>query len=77
MLESLRKKCDSLLKRAKTNEDIDKYTIIKNMLSYDRCFFEMPIETAYSLLKDLNIDANKIPSIYMELIDKKEYDELY
>jgi len=77
MLEDLNKKCNSLLKRAKSPEDKKKYSLIKTILSNDRCFFEMPIETAYSILDDLGIKKETIPSIYMELISKKEYNDSY
>ena len=77
MLEDLNKRCNYLLKKAKTPEDKKKYTLIKTLLSNEKCFFEIPIETAYSILKDLDIKEETIPSIYMELISKKEYNDLY
>jgi hypothetical protein len=77
MLEDLNKKCNSLLKRAKTSEDKKKYSLIQTILSNDKCFFEIPIETAYSILVDLGIKEDKISDVYMELISKKEYDDSY
>ena len=63
MLDRLRKQCESLIKN-----DPEKYTIISNILSNDNCFFEMDIDTAYRLLKDLRVKEEDIRRFYLELI---------
>lgn len=68
MLDKLRKQCASLIQ-----VDEEKYKMISNILSNDKCFFEMDIDTAYSLLKDLKVKEEDIPKIYLELIKIENY----
>lgn len=70
MLDKLRSQADLLL-----NEDYDKYSIIKDILSNDNCFFELSVEEAYSILKDLNVKESDINKVYLSLISKEEYDK--
>ncbi len=64
MLEKLRKKCVELLP---TNEE--KYTVINYLLKDDNCFMKMDINTAFSILSDLEVED--IPNTYIELVKKK------
>ncbi len=47
--------------------------LIQKMLENQHCFFEMDIETAYSILRDLTIPDEYIKEIYKSLIDIKNY----
>lgn len=47
--------------------------LIQKILENNHCFFEMDIETAYSILKDLNIPEEDIKEVYKSLIDIKNY----
>ncbi len=77
MFEELRKLSKSLHRNAKTPEEKKKYALINKLLKNDKCFFEIPIETSMSILKDLEIPEENILDVYNELISKKEYDNLY
>ena len=68
MLDKLRKQCELLIKI-----DSEKYTTISNILGNDNCFFEMDIDTAYSLLKDLRVKEEDIRKCYLELIKIENY----
>lgn len=64
MLEQLRMKALELQENNK-----EKYQLISNILSDDDCFSKMNMETAYSILKDLEVeDINKV---YIELMKRK------
>lgn len=57
------------------NANLRKQLLIQKLLEEPECFFKMKIETAYALLKDLNIVEEDIKKIYLELIDIKNYKE--
>ncbi len=54
--------------------NLKKQILIKKILQEDKCFFKIKIETAFSILKDLQIPDHEIKSIYLDLIDIKNYD---
>lgn len=68
MLDKLREQCESL-----SQTHPEKYKTIANILSNDNCFFEMDIETAYSILKDLNVLDEDINKVYLDLIKIENY----
>ena len=68
MLDKLRKQCESLI-----ITDPEKYTTISNILSNDNCFFEMDIDTAYKVLRDLRVKEEDIKQFYLELIKIENY----
>lgn len=69
MLNDLRILADNLY-----NENGDeKYSLIKNILSNDSCFFEMDADTAISILIDLNFDKEAAKKMYITLIDKENF----
>lgn len=73
MLKKLRILNKTLISKYQKDEvALKKQLLIEKLLKDDNCFFKMKIETAYSILKDLNIDSDDIDNIYMELIDKKK-----
>ena len=47
--------------------------LIQKILENNHCFFEMDIETAYSILRDLSIPDEYIKEVYKSLIDFKNY----
>ena len=58
------------------NDDENDY-IPMNEVKNDNCFFEIPMETALSILRDLEIPEDSIMEVYTKIISKKEYDNLY
>ena len=77
MFEELKKLSKKLQRLAKTPEEKQKYVLINKLFKNDKCFFEMPMETSLSILKDLEIPEENILEVYQELISKKSYDDLY
>ncbi len=73
MLKILRQKNEKLILKYKDNElELKKQKLIKNILSDYSCFFKMNIETAYSILRDLQIDESQLQKVYKKLIEKKD-----
>ena len=70
MLDKLRNQCKSLMEN-----DKEKYQTIYNILSNDNCFFEMDIDTAYSILKELKVADEDIKKIYLHLIKIENYND--
>ncbi len=69
MIEKLRIINDKLIILNKNNKDnLKKYELIKKLLSDPDCFKKMNIESAYALLRDLEIKEKDLSSIYVELI---------
>ena len=46
-----------------------KYLAIKKILSYENCFLNMNIESAYAILRDLGIAEEDLKKIYLSLIE--------
>lgn len=69
MQDKLKEQCNKLI-----SVDKRKYTLIKNILEYDKCFFEMDINTAYSILRDLQVKEKDIKTVYQALIRIENYD---
>lgn len=70
MIEELKKINEKLIKKNRDNpKELKKYSIIKEILNKDKCFLNMDIEIAYSILRDLKIPEDSIREVYTELID--------
>lgn len=70
MLETLRKINLTLIdKDDLSQEELEKQLLIRKILSDKDCFFKISMETAYSILKDLGIQKDKVKEVYSELID--------
>ncbi len=54
-------------KMIEVSEDKEKYMLIKNILEDKNCFLKMEIETAFSILRDLNIEEKHLEDTYNEL----------
>lgn len=65
MLDKLRKQC-SLLK----DKDKEKYQIIEEILANDNAFFEIDVDMAFSILRDLEIPEENLKNVYLHLIKK-------
>ncbi len=63
MLDKLRNQAENLL-----SVDKEKYTLIKNILKNDNCFFEMTMEEAYSILRDLKVKEEDLKKVYLILM---------
>lgn len=63
MLDRLREQAKLL-----TVIDKEKYTLISNILKNDNCFFEMSMEDAYSILRDLRVSEQDIKKVYLSLM---------
>ena len=69
MIEKLKMIAEKHIEANKENPDeLKKYKIIKKILNQKDCFFNISIEYAYSILRDLQIPENEIKNIYIKLI---------
>lgn len=57
-------------------ESSKKFLLIQALLKEDDCFFQMKMDTAYSILKDLGVSDEMIPTFYSELTSPKSYEQL-
>jgi len=72
MIEELKKIADRFIRIYEDNpKELEKYTIIKELLNKDNIFFKIDIDYAYSILRDLQIPEDKLKSVYVELLSKK------
>jgi hypothetical protein len=62
MLNKLRELTQELLN--KNDENFKKYSIISDILKNDKCFYEMDMDTAISILNDLGYSYNDSLRIY-------------
>lgn len=75
MIDKLRKINAKLLEKNLHNDEKEKYLIIERILKNDKCFFQMNIEMAFAILRDLEISEDDLPKVYEDLIDIKNYSE--
>lgn len=69
MINKLRTRNDALIQKYEDDlENLNKQLIIKELLKNDECFHIIPMETAYSLILDLEYPEDKINEIYLKLI---------
>lgn len=72
MIETLIEINNGLIEKYKNDEKLlKKYEIIKEILFNKTAFFNMQIETSYSLLRDLGIKEEDLQSCYIQLITPK------
>ncbi len=69
MLENLRELNDTILIKCDDVEKKKKHELIKKLLHEKNCFLKINIETAYAILRELNIPEEKSKNIYMNLIN--------
>ena len=76
MLNALKKKNEQLIELYINDQDkLNKQLLIKRILGENNCFLKISIETAYSILSDLQVDKSKIKEVYNELIDYKNLEK--
>lgn len=69
MIDKLKEMADVLIIINKDNpKELQKYTLIKEILNKEDCFHNMSIEYAYSILRDLQITESDLKSYYSQLI---------
>lgn len=66
MINKLREITQELLN--KNDENFKKYSIINDILKSDKCFSEMNMDTAISILKDLGYSYEDSLKIYTYLV---------
>lgn len=73
MLELLKQINNKLIVEYKNSpEKLKVQHQIKQILTEQDCFLKMPIEIAYSILRDLNINEKKLKVTYLLLIENKK-----
>ena len=73
MIDTLKQINTKLIDSNKDNpQELKKYLLIKQILDKDDCFFDMNIEYAYSILRDLQISEDNLKEVYMQLIDSSK-----
>jgi len=72
MLDKLRKITEIMINKNKNSKELEKYILIQKILNDNNCFPKIDIETAYSILRDLNFEEEELKNIYKELINVKE-----
>lgn len=70
-IEELKKINDRMLLNCDKEYEYIKHNLIKEMLKNKRCFFDIKIELAYAILRELNIPEDKLKDVYLNLIDSK------
>lgn len=69
MMDELKKINNKLIEMyQKDEESLKKQLLIKKILSEKNCFMKMDIETAFSILKDLEIPEFDVKNVYSKLI---------
>ncbi len=59
--------------RLLTKVNNEKYSLILGILENDNCFFEISMEEALSILRDLKVKEEDIIKVYLELVSKANY----
>ena len=74
MLKKLIEINNSLIASYASDErKLERQFVISNLLKNDDCFFELPIEEAFGLLKDLGISDYE--EIYLNLVSYENYNK--
>lgn len=63
---------NNIINNQNNPQELKKYLLIKDILNQDDCFNNMPIEYAYSILKDLGIKDDELQKTYINLIEIKD-----
>ena len=61
-----------ILYKDKDSERLKRQILISKLLTEKECFNIMNIETAYSVLRDLEIPESEIKPIYLKLLDQNK-----
>ena len=61
--------------RLLTKVNNEKYSIILDILARDNCFFEISMEEALSILRDLKVKEEDIIKVYLDLVSKENYSD--
>ena len=61
-----------ILYKDKDSERLKRHIFISKLLTEKECFHIMNIETAYSVLRDLEIPESEIKPIYLKLLDQNK-----
>lgn len=70
MIETLKQINEELIKKCQDNPELlKKQLLIKRILSEEKAFFKISIESSYSILRDLMIPEASIKDVYSKLID--------
>ena len=69
MLEKLIEINNNIINQTNDDEKKRKHLLIKKMLNDKQCFLKINIETAYALLRELNIPEEDLKNVYLGLID--------
>ena len=70
MFNKLKQINELLIEKNKNNkEELKKQKLIQGILSNINCFYNMDIETAYSILRDLEIPEYELKNVYKLLIE--------
>ena len=69
MIYKLKEKVEEKIKSSgKDLGELQKYTLIKEILNQKDCFKRISIEYAYAILRDLDIPEDELKNVYEELI---------
>ena len=72
MLDSLKIMNNKLLVKYENNpKKFEKQLMISNFLKNDDCFFKVPIEVAFNILKDLEVENYK--ETYLNLVSYNKF----
>lgn len=61
-----------LLYKDKDSSRLKRQILISKLLAEKNCFHIMNIETAYSVLRDLEIPETEIKKVYLKLLDQNK-----
>ena len=78
MIEKLRIRNDLILSKCINKKDniYLKQSLIKKILSDDKCFFKISYEDAFNILNDLGYNDSDAMNIYKILLSPKEYEKI-
>ncbi len=58
-----------IIKHQNNPHELKVQLLIKKILAEENCFLKMNINTAYAILRDLEIDENRLDEVYSKLIN--------
>lgn len=73
-MKELQIRCKELIEKYQNEpKKLEKLSIISEILKEEKAFFKIDIDTALSILQDLEFDSNEIMTIYSDLISAKNF----
>lgn len=70
MLEKLNELNNKFISKYSNNIELqEKYILIKKIISEKDCFKKINIETAYAILRDLEIREEELENYYLTILD--------